>query len=93
MSSNCLVFHTSGGILLSPAAFLLLIFLGTESSSSCVNSPSLMSNCLLIILVIDSCVTFGEFPSKYICAYVRACEDKCEDVYFCHFIFAYRVPI
>ena len=65
MSSNCLVFHTSGGISSSPAAFLLLIFLRTESSSSCVNSPSLMSNCLLIILVIGLCVTFGRFPSRF----------------------------
>ena len=64
MSSNCLVFHTSGGISSSPAAFLFLIFLRTESSSSCVNGPSLMSNCLLIILVIGSCVIFGGFPSK-----------------------------
>ena len=51
MSSNCLVFHTSRGISSRPAAFLFLIFLRTESSSSCVNGPSLMSNCLLIILV------------------------------------------
>ena len=58
MSSNCLVFHTSGGISSSPAAFLFLIFLRTESSSSCVNGPSLMSNCLLIILVIGSGVIF-----------------------------------
>ena len=65
MSSNCLVFHTSGGISSSPAAFLFLIFLRTESSSSCVNGPSLMSNCLLIILVIGSCVIFGGFPSKF----------------------------
>ena len=50
MSLNCLVFHTSGGFSSSPAAFLFLIF------SSCVNGPSLMSNCLLIILVIGSCV-------------------------------------
>ena len=42
----CLVFHTSGGISLSPAAFLFLIFLRTESSSL-LNGPSLMSNCLL----------------------------------------------
>ena len=54
MSSNCLVFHTSRGISLNPAAFLFLIFLNTESSSSGVNGPSLMSNCLLIILVIGS---------------------------------------
>ena len=65
MSSNCLVFHTSRGISSSPAAFLFLIFLRTESSSSCVNGPSLMSNCLLIILVIGSCVTFGGFPRRF----------------------------
>ena len=65
MSSNCLVFHTSGGISSSPAAFLFLIFLRTESSSSWVNGRSLMSNCLLIILVIGSCVTFGGFPSRF----------------------------
>ena len=65
MSSNCLVFHTSGGISSSPAAFLFLIFLRTESSSSCVNGPSLMFNCLLIILVIGSCVIFSGFPSRF----------------------------
>ena len=65
MLSNCLVFHTSGRISSSPAAFLFLIFLRTESSSSCMNGPSLMSNCLLIILVIGSCVTFGGFPSRF----------------------------
>ena len=65
MSSNCLVFHTSGGISSSPAAFLFLVFLRTESSTSCVNGPSLMSNCLLIILVIGSRVIFGGFPSKF----------------------------
>ena len=64
MLSNCLVFHTSGGISSSPAAFQFLIFLRTESSSSCVNGLSLMSNCLLIILVIASCVIFGGFPSR-----------------------------
>ena len=61
MSSSCLVFHISRGI---SAAFLFLIFLRTESSSSLVNRPSLMSNCLLIILVIGSFVTFGGFPSR-----------------------------
>ena len=65
MSSNCLVFHTSGGISSSPAAFLLLILLSTESSFSRVNGPSLMSNCLLIILVTGSCVTFSGFPSRF----------------------------
>ena len=66
MSSNCLVFHASGGISSSPAAFLFLIFLRNESSSSWVNGPSLMSNCFLIILVIGSCVTFGGFPSRFL---------------------------
>ena len=65
MSSNYLVFHTSGGISSSPVAFLFLIFLRTESSSSLVNGPSLMSNCLLIILVIGSFVTFGRFPTRF----------------------------
>ena len=65
MSSNCQVFHTSGGISSSPAAFLFLIFLRTESSSSWVNGPILMSNCLQIILVIGSCVTFGGFPRRF----------------------------
>ena len=44
MSSNFPVFHTSEGISSSPAAFLFLTFLITESSSSCVNCHSLMSN-------------------------------------------------
>ena len=30
-----------------------------------MNGPSLMSNCLLIILVIGSCVTFGGCPSRF----------------------------
>ena len=46
--------------------FLFLIFLRTELSSSLVNGPSLMSNCLLIILVIGSFVTFGGFPSRFL---------------------------
>ena len=58
MSLNFLIFHTSGGYSSSPATFLSLIFLSTEFSSSCVNCPSLTSNWLLIILMIDSCVTF-----------------------------------
>ena len=65
MLSDCLVFHTSGGISSSPAAFLFLIFLSTELSSSCVNCPNLMSNCLLIILVIGLYVTFRGFSSKF----------------------------
>ena len=65
MSSNFIVFHTSGGISSSPAAFRFLIFLRTKLSSSPVNYPSLMSNCLVIIFMIGSCVTFGGFPSKF----------------------------
>ena len=60
-----MVFHTSWGISSSPGAFLFLIFISTESSSSCVNCPSLISNWLLIILVIGWCITFGGFPSKF----------------------------
>ena len=41
MSSNCLVFHTSGGISSSPAAFLFLIFLRTDRSHK-KNSTRLM---------------------------------------------------
>ena len=44
MSSNHLVFHTSGGISSSPATFLFLIFLRTESSSTCVNIPNLFAH-------------------------------------------------
>ena len=53
------------GNLIKPWGFPFLIFLSTESSSSRVNSPSLMSNCLLIILVIVSCVTFSGFPRRF----------------------------
>ena len=73
MPSNSLVIHISGGISPSPAAFLFLILLSTESSSSWVNCSSLMSNWLLIILVIGSCVTFGGFPSKF----SKCCFHRC----------------
>ena len=43
MSSNFLVFLTSGGIPSRPAAFLFLIF-DSIAESSCVNCPSLMSS-------------------------------------------------
>ena len=42
MSSNFLVFDTSGGISSSPVAFLFLIFLSSKSISSSVNCPSLL---------------------------------------------------
>ena len=73
MSSNSLVFHTSRGILSCPATLLFLIFLCTESSSSYVNCPSLISNFLLIIFVIGLCVTFGGFPSKFSKCCFRSC--------------------
>ena len=73
MPSNYLVFHTFRGISASPAAFLFLVFLNIESSSSCVKGPCLMSNCLLIILEIGSCVTLGWFPSKF----SKCCFHRC----------------
>ena len=73
MSLNCLVFHTSEGISISPAVFLFLIFHSIESSSSCVNCPSLISNCLVIFLVIGSCITFGGFLSKFLKCCLHSC--------------------
>ena len=59
------------------AAFLFLVFLSSESSSSCVKCLSFMSICLRIILVIGSYVTFGGFPSKFskgsFYNYIRSC--------------------
>ena len=81
MSSNYLVFHTSEASS-SPAAFLFLIFLSTESSSSCVNYPSLTPNWLLIIFMIGSCVTFGGFPSKFLKYCFHSCIRSCWFVAF-----------
>ena len=72
-SSNFLIFHTSGGILSRPAAFLLLIFLSTLLSSSRVNYPSLMSCWLLIISVISLSVTFGKFSSRFLKCSFHVC--------------------
>ena len=83
MSWNCLVLHPSGGISSSPAAFLCKIFLNTESSSSWINAPSLMSNCLLIILVIGSWVTSGGFTSKFSKCCFHRCIRSCWLVDFC----------
>ena len=63
MSSNCLAFHTSGGISSSSAAFLILIFRSRVLRGWMVLVWCLY--CLLIIPVISSCVTFGGFPSKF----------------------------
>ena len=65
MSLNSRFFHTSGCISSRPVAFLLLIFLCSESSFSCVNCPSLMSSLLFIIFVIGSCVTLAGFRSEF----------------------------
>ena len=70
--SNSLVFPTSGRISSNAAAFIFLISLSTESSSS-VNCPSLISNWLLIILMIGLCVFFGGFPSKF----SKCCFHRC----------------
>ena len=61
-----LVLHTSGGISLGPAAFQFLIFVYSMSSSSWVNSLSLMSSWLLIIFLIAFSVTLGDFPSRFL---------------------------
>ena len=53
------------GNFVQSCSFSIFNFLRTESSSSCVNGPSLMSNCLLIILVIGSGVILVGFPSKF----------------------------
>ena len=60
-----LVVLTSGGILSNPAAFLFSIFLITQSSSSCLNCPSLMSTWSLIFFAIGSPVTYRGFPCKF----------------------------
>ena len=56
--------------------FLFLIFLSTKSSSW-VNSSILTSNCLLIILVIGSWVTFWGFLSKFLKCCFHRCIRSC----------------
>ena len=68
------------GVLSSPTAFLFLIFLSTESSSSRVNGPSLMSDYLF--LVIGSWVTSGGFPSKFSKCCFHRCIWSCSLVAF-----------
>ena len=58
---------------IKPFCFPFLIFLNTESSSSCVNCLSLMSNWLLILFVIGPYLTFGGFPSKFSKCYFYMC--------------------
>ena len=57
--------------------FYSYFFLSTEWSSFWVNCPSLMSNCLLIILFIYSCVNFGEFPNKFSKCCFHRCIHSC----------------
>ena len=64
----------------------ILIFLSTESSSSWVNGPSLMSHCLFIILVIGSCVTYGGFPRKF----SKCCFHRCIRSYWLR---AFSLPL
>ena len=73
MSSNCLDFHTSEGISSSPAAFLVLIF---SVPSRILFGPSLISNCLLIIFVIGSCIIFRGFLHKFSKSFYR-CIRSC----------------
>ena len=68
-----LVFLTFGSILTRPVAFLLFIFGSTTSSSSWLNSPSLISSWLLILFVITLSLTLGEFSNRFL---------KCS-FYFC----------
>ena len=58
-----LVFHASGGISSSPAAFLFLIFLRTESSSSWVNGPILM--CWSLCVFMDGWPTKGYYLQHF----------------------------
>ena len=53
------------GNLVQPCSFPIFNFSKNRVEFFLMNSPSLMSNCLLIILVIGSCVTFGGFPSRF----------------------------
>ena len=53
------------GNFVQPYSFPIFNFSENRVEFLCVNGPSLMSNCLLIILVIGSCIIFGRFPSKF----------------------------
>ena len=76
------------GYFINPDAFLFFfIFLSTVSSSSCMNCPRWMANCLLIILVIGSCVTFGGFPSKL----SKCCFNSCIRSWLVAFSLAFAV--
>ena len=61
------------GYFIEPCCLSIFNFFSTVSTSSWVNGPSLMSNCLLIILVIGSWVASGGFPSKF----SKCCFQRC----------------
>ena len=71
MSPNSLVIHTSGGYFIKPCCFSIFDF--SLYWVEFFMRFSLMSNCLLIILVIGSCVAFGSFPSKFL----KCCFHSC----------------
>ena len=76
-NQTCIYIYIYIVISSSPAAFLFVIFHSTESCSSWVNGPSLMSKCLLIILVIDSWVTSGDFPRQFSKCCFHGCIRSC----------------
>ena len=65
MSSNFLVFNTCGDISSGLQFFCFNSFSATSSSSS-INSLSLISSRLLMIFMIGFSVTLGEFPSRFL---------------------------
>ena len=66
MLSNFLVFYTSGSISSRPAAFLLLSFFGTESSSSNIIYPGFSSCWPIIISSVSLFVISGGFPNRFL---------------------------
>ena len=66
MSSNFLIFQTSGCISLRLAAFFYQFFFNTALSSSSINCSSLMSSRPLIIFWIGLSVISGEFPNRFL---------------------------
>ena len=59
MSSNFLIFYTSGGISLRPTAFLILIFFSRVSSSPFISCSRLMSSCSLKISFVGLSIISG----------------------------------
>ena len=73
--------------------FYFFIFLSTDSSS-CVKDPSLMLNCLLIILVTVSWVTFVGFSSKFSkCCFHRCIRSRWLVAFSLSFAVLFLLPI